>query len=150
MSTKAKAKGTKAETETVKYLREAFPATERRTLSGSKDKGDIAGVPRTVGEVKAAVKVELRKWQLETLTEMGNAEALNCFLVVKVPYKSVSKWDFWVPAYQVGLEDMRFSELEACRWVRMDFELGRDVLQQMVQSMTVDYFPSPPSFPTTA
>lgn len=129
MSTKSKAKGTKAETECVKYLRERFYAVERRTLSGSKDKGDIAGVPNCVGEVKAQVKPELRKWQLETLTEMVNADVANCFLVVKVPYKNVSKWDFWVPAYQVGLEDV--SDPMEARWIRMDFELGRDVLRRL-------------------
>lgn len=127
MSTRSKAKGTRAETETVKYLREKFgSAVERRTLSGSKDRGDIAGISNCVGEVKAQVKPELAKWQRETLTEMVNADVANCFLVVKVPYKSVAKWDFWMPAYQLGLEVVG-DPMEA-RWVRMDFELGRDVL----------------------
>jgi hypothetical protein len=58
---------------------------------------------------------------------MVNADAANCFLVVKVPYKNVSKWDFWMPAYQLGLEDV--SDPMEARWVRMDFELGRDVLR---------------------
>lgn len=128
MSTKSKVKGTRAETEVVKYLKEVFPACERRTLSGSKDRGDVAGVPRAVGEVKAAVKIELRKWQQETLTEMENAGEPNCFLVVKIPYKSVPKWDFYVPAYQLGLEDMSLKDIKEARWVRMDLELGRDVL----------------------
>lgn len=129
--TKSKAKGTRAETECVKYLREHFYAAERRTLSGSKDKGDIAGIPNCVGEIKAQVKQELAKWYRETLTEMVNADAANCFLVVKVPYKSVPKWDFWIPAYQVGLESV--SDPMEARWVRMDFELGRDVLRLMVE-----------------
>lgn len=129
MSTKSKAKGTRAETEAVKYLQERFWRAERRTLSGSKDKGDIAGIDNCVGEIKAQVKQELGKWQRETLTEMVNADVANCFLVVKVPYKNVSKWDFWIPAYQVGLEDVR-DPMEA-RWVRMDFELGRDVLYRL-------------------
>lgn len=129
MSTKSKAKGTRAETDSVKYLRERFPAVERRTLSGSKDKGDIAGIPNCAGEIKAQVKQELGKWQRETLTEMVNAGAANCFLVVKVPYKSVAKWDFWIPAYQLGLEVV--SDPMEARWVRMDFELGRDVLRDL-------------------
>lgn len=132
MSTKSKAKGTKAESDCVKYLREYWPAAERRALAGNKDKGDIAGIPHAVGEVKAAVKIELHKWQLETLTEMANAEAYNCFLVIKVPYKPVAKWDFWMPAYQVGLEDMTLAtpaQLRECRWIHMDFDLGRDVLR---------------------
>lgn len=127
--TKSKAKGTRAESECVKYLREKFAAVERRTLSGSKDKGDIAGIPNCVGEIKAQVKQELPKWYRETLTEMVNADAANCFLVVKVPYKSVAKWDFWVPAYQVGLEEV--SDPMEARWLRMDFELGRDVLRRL-------------------
>jgi Holliday junction resolvase len=127
--TKSKAKGTRAESECVKYLREKFAAVERRTLSGSKDKGDIAGIPNCVGEIKAQVKQELTKWYRETLTEMVNADAANCFLVVKVPYKSVAKWDFWVPAYQVGLEEV--SDPMEARWLRMDFELGRDVLRRL-------------------
>lgn len=127
--TKSKAKGTRAESECVKYLREKFAAVERRTLSGSKDKGDIAGIPNCVGEIKAQVKQELTKWYRETLTEMVNADAANCFLVVKVPYKSVAKWDFWVPAYQVGLEEV--SDPMEARWLRMDFELGRDVLDRV-------------------
>jgi Holliday junction resolvase len=127
--TKSKDKGTRAESECVKYLREKFAAVERRTLSGSKDKGDIAGIPNCVGEIKAQVKQELTKWYRETLTEMVNADAANCFLVVKVPYKSVAKWDFWVPAYQVGLEEV--SDPMEARWLRMDFELGRDVLRRL-------------------
>lgn len=136
--TKSKAKGTKAETDCVKYLREYWPLAERRALAGAKDKGDIAGIPKTAGEVKAAVKIELPKWQRETLAEMANAEAANCFLVIKRPYKPVSKWDFWIPAYQVGLEDMRFRDLEECRWIHMDFDLGRDVLRVALDALRVD------------
>ncbi|MEU3522311.1 hypothetical protein AB0E62_00280 [Streptomyces sp. NPDC038707] len=127
MSTKSKAKGTRAETEAVKYLQQKFgPKVERRALSGSKDKGDIAGIDNCAGEVKATAQQRLAQWQRETLTEMVNADAANCFLVVKVPYKNVSKWDFWMPAYQLGLEVV--SDPMEARWVRMDFELGRDVL----------------------
>lgn len=133
--TKSKAKGTKAETDCVKYLREYWPLAERRALAGNKDKGDIAGIPKTVGEVKAAVRIELAKWQRETLTEMGNAGEDNCFLVVKKPYKPVSRWDFYIPAYQVGLEDMRFRDLEGCRWVQMEFDHGRDVLRRVLDVM---------------
>ena len=129
MSTKSKVKGTRAESEAVKYLLASFPAVERRTLSGSKDKGDIAGIPNCVGEVKAAAQLRLAEWQRETLTEMANADAANCFLVVKVPYKNVSKWDFWMPAYQLALEVV--SDPMEARWVRMDFELGRDVLREL-------------------
>ena len=146
MSTKSKAKGTRAETEVVNYLRPHFPAVERRALSGNKDKGDIAGIPETVGEVKAAARLEVAKWKQETLAEMANAGAVNCFLLVKVPHKNVSKWDFWMPAYQLGLEDMSGKDVREARWVRMDFDLGRDVLRQMISPSG----PSAPSLPITA
>jgi Holliday junction resolvase len=144
MSTASKAKGTKGERDAVKYLREYWPAAERRALAGAKDKGDIAGIFGVVGEVKAAVKIELAKWQRETLTEMRNADADHCFLVVKKPYKAVAQWDFYLPAYQAGLEDMRFRDLEECRWVRMDFDLGRDVLRDLLETMTSPSFRSLP------
>lgn len=135
MSSKSKAKGTRAESEAVKYLRERWPQAERRALAGAGDKGDILGIPKTIGEVKAATQLRLRTWQSETLTEMTNAEADNCFLVIKVPYKNVRQWDFWVPAYQVGLEDMSWRDLKECRWLHMDFELGRDVLDRMIRPL---------------
>lgn len=141
VSTKSKAKGTRAESDCVKYLQERWRSAERRALAGAGDRGDIAGIPRTAGEVKAAVKVELRKWQLETLAEMANAGADNCFLVIKVPYKPVARWDFWIPAYQVGLEDMRWSDLKECQWIHMDFEVGRDVLDRAIRA--VEGFPYP-------
>jgi hypothetical protein len=127
VSTKSKAKGTRAETDAVKYLKEYFPRAERRALSGNKDKGDIANIPKFAGEIKADKSNKLHAWQLETLEEMENAGEPNCFLVVKVPYKNVAKWDFWIPAYQLGLEVV--SDPMEARWVRMDFELGRDVLR---------------------
>jgi len=64
---KSKQKGTAAETAVVRYLRSlnfqhagpAFPNAERRALSGGKDMGDIAGIPDTVIEVKAAETLKL-------------------------------------------------------------------------------------------
>lgn len=110
----AKAKGTAAEREVVKYLRKWWPAAERRALSGNKDKGDVAGIPDVVVEVKAAARPELAKWQRETLAEMDNAGAYRCVLAVKRPYKPVQQWDAYLPAWQVGIEG------EGPEWVRMD------------------------------
>lgn len=112
--TAAKQKGTAAEREVVNYLRQWWPAAERRALSGNKDKGDVAGIPGVVVEVKAASRLELAKWQRETLAEQENAAALRCVLVVKRAYKPVAQWDAYLPAWQVGIE------LEEAEWVRMD------------------------------
>lgn len=110
----SKAKGTAAETAVVRYLQRWWPDAERRALSGNKDKGDVAGIPSTVVEIKAATRQELAKWQRETLDEQENAGALRCVLVVKRPYKSVGQWDAYMPAWQVGIET------EGPEWVRMD------------------------------
>lgn len=112
--TASKQKGTAAEREVVRYLQTWWPAAERRALSGNKDKGDVAGIPGVVVEVKAAARLELAKWQRETLAEQDNATALRCVLVVKRAYKSVAQWDAYLPAWQIGIE------AEDAEWVRMD------------------------------
>ena len=49
---RSKAKGTAAETAVVRFLRAVgFTQAERRTLGGTQDRGDIAGVPGVVIEV---------------------------------------------------------------------------------------------------
>ena len=70
----SKAKGTAAETAVVRYLQaNGFPYVERRTLSGSQDKGDIAGIPGVVIEVKACARQELAAWMDEATIEAANA-----------------------------------------------------------------------------
>jgi hypothetical protein len=49
---KSKQKGTMAETAVVQYLKQFWPNVERRALQGSKDTGDIAGIPNVVIEIK--------------------------------------------------------------------------------------------------
>lgn len=50
---KAKQSGTRFETDVVRYLQPDFPEVERRALAGSKDKGDIKGIPGWTAELKA-------------------------------------------------------------------------------------------------
>lgn len=140
MSSKSKAKGTKAETDVVKYLRPWFPLVERRALQGNKDKGDIAGVPLTVIEVKAEVTLRLSQWVAETLAERDNAGSPLCLLVVKKPYKSVGEWDAYMPLRQLGHP---FLEHEVRSWVRMDLGQAVRVLQRLIGSATEALPPSP-------
>lgn len=134
MSTKSKAKGTTAEREVVRYLQNWWPAAERRALSGNKDKGDVAGIPGVVVEVKAAATLQLAKWQRETETEAVNAAARLCVLVVKRPYKPVHQWDAYVPWGQLEYGEVGEG------WVRMDLQLAVAFL----------LYPSLQSSPTTA
>ncbi|MFJ8555282.1 hypothetical protein [Streptomyces sp. NPDC093676] len=70
---RSKAKGTAAETAVVRYLRDAgFVGAERRTLNGKHDRGDIAGIPSTVIEVKNCARQELPGWVAEAETERDN------------------------------------------------------------------------------
>ena len=84
MVSKAKQKGTAAETAVVNYVKQptdaypdgAFPYAERRTLHGINDKGDInlGGVP-VVLEVKNHKAFDLAGWIRELEDEVRNAGA---------------------------------------------------------------------------
>jgi len=93
---KAKAKGTAAETAVVKYLQGAgFPNAERRALSGANDLGDITGIPCLCMEVKSQKSYTIPKWMEETKTETKNASADFGFLIIKpngVGLGSVGDW----------------------------------------------------------
>lgn len=97
---KAKAKGTAAETAVVKYLRgvRGFNAW-RKPLQGSKDGGDVAieGMDNLVIEVKNQAKLSIPEWLREVDAEVINAGARTGILIVKpkgVGLDNVGKW--WV------------------------------------------------------
>jgi hypothetical protein len=72
----SKKKGTAAETAVVEYLRASgFTQAERRTLNGAKDRGDIAGLPGVVIEVKNCARQELGAWVAEAELERDNDRA---------------------------------------------------------------------------
>ncbi|MFJ8791423.1 hypothetical protein [Streptomyces sp. NPDC102462] len=73
---RSKAKGTAAETAVVRYLQAAgFAQAERRTLAGVQDRGDIAGIPGVVIEVKNCARQELPAWVAEAEIERDNDNA---------------------------------------------------------------------------
>jgi len=66
----SKAKGTTAETAVVRFLQaNGHPRAERRALAGAQDRGDIAGIPGVVIEVKAAKRLELAAFIDEAIKE---------------------------------------------------------------------------------
>lgn len=125
MSTKSKRTGTTAETAVVRYLQNWWPAAERRALSGNKDRGDVSGIPDTVIEIKAAKTQLIGPWKRETLTEMENADASLCMLVVKRPYRPVAEWD----AYLVGAQLPVAIGPVSRDWVRLDLALAVPLLR---------------------
>lgn len=73
---KAKQKGTAAETAVVNWLKsKGRKHVERRSLNGSSDRGDIAGLPGVVIEVKNHARMELSQWLSELEVEMHNDKA---------------------------------------------------------------------------
>jgi hypothetical protein len=81
---KAKQKGTAAETAVVKYLKDnGFPYAERRALTGTYDKGDITGCGPVVFEVKNHKTLDLAGWIKELQAEITNAEAMTGVVVAK-------------------------------------------------------------------
>lgn len=73
MVNKPKIKGTRAETAVVEYLKaHGFPWAERRALSGTKDRGDVAGVVEHVLEVKDHAQMSLGVWVAEAEVERIN------------------------------------------------------------------------------
>jgi len=73
---KAKQKGTAAETAVVNWLiSKGRKHVERRSLNGTLDRGDIAGIPGVVIEVKNCARVELPKWISELEVEIHNDKA---------------------------------------------------------------------------
>lgn len=65
-----KKKGTAAESAVVAYLKaNGFPSVERRALRGNKDRGDVAGIPGLVIEVKNKQRTDLAEWVDEAINE---------------------------------------------------------------------------------
>lgn len=93
---KNKAKGTAAETAVVRFLQSiGFTTAERRSLSGSSDRGDIAGLQDVCIEVKAHGRLAIPQWLRELDAEMVNSKASIGYLIVKPKGKGkVEEW--WV------------------------------------------------------
>lgn len=73
MVNRSKAKGTAGETAIVEYLKSrGWRYAERRTLSGSKDRGDIAGIAGVVIEAKNANAITPGPWLNEAHVERDN------------------------------------------------------------------------------
>jgi hypothetical protein len=92
---KAKQKGTMAETAVAEFLKQTWPQVERRTLGGANDKGDIAGVPNSVVEVKNQGTYKISEWLKETEQERRNAGVDYGILVIKPKGVGVSRSNEW-------------------------------------------------------
>lgn len=112
---KSKQKGTLAETAVADYLRQTFPAVERRTLSGANDKGDLSGVPNCVIEVKNQRSYKIHEWMKETEIERVNAAANLGVLVIKPNGVGVSNVDKWWAVVSLETITRLIEELESAK-----------------------------------
>jgi hypothetical protein len=70
---RSKQKGTAWETAICRYLAgNGFPHVERRALTGSQDRGDLAGIPGVVIEAKNCQRTDLAGWLDEAAIEQAN------------------------------------------------------------------------------
>lgn len=97
---KAKQKGTAAETAVVQWLKsEGWLYAERRALQGNLDKGDINMGAPVVIEVKDHKTITLSEWLKELKVEMFNAKVdVGCVLAKKRGTTSVGDWYAVMPA----------------------------------------------------
>jgi hypothetical protein len=96
-------KGTAAESIVVGLLRALhWPHAERRALNGSKDRGDVAGVPGVVFEVKSGARLELPAWLRETEAERANDNADYGVLVVKLKGYGEARASEWPAILPLG------------------------------------------------
>ena len=93
---RAKQKGTSAETALVRYLQNnGWPLAERRALASANDLGDVVGTIGLCWEVKNQRTYSIPAWLDETKIEQKNSRSDYGILIVKpngVGLNSVDKW----------------------------------------------------------
>lgn len=131
MSTKSKKRGTTTETMVVNYLRDnGFDRAERRVLHGTNDQGDVTGIDGVCIEIKGERKKHFSAWKAETVKEAANAGAGMYFLVDRVEYKPVERWEVHIPWNLLDSPILKFGEeVRDYQWVRLDLELAVHVLK---------------------
>lgn len=98
-----KAKGRDAENFAVALIQAVgWPHAERRRLAGSKDRGDITGIPKVVLEVKSGARLDLAGWLRETETERVNDGANIGALIVKLKGMGEAKVADWPVMLPLG------------------------------------------------
>lgn len=67
-------KGPLFEAQVVGFLQEhGFPFAERRVMGGSRDRGDVAGIPGVCLEIKNQAKQTLAEWLDEAIAEAAHS-----------------------------------------------------------------------------
>jgi hypothetical protein len=111
---RSRAKGTAGESAVVNWLlAKGYRYAERRALQGSRDRGDIAGLPGVVIEVKACKQWEPAAWigELETeITNDGTPDAVGVIIIKRRGTTDVGKW------YALMTADQWLTLLQQAGW----------------------------------
>lgn len=115
MVNRPRIKGTAAESALVAYLRlNGWPYAERRALSGTTDKGDVAGTGPLVWECKAAgTAPQIPAWLVETEVERINANAEYGILVVKTRGLGDRRVGQWLAIMRLDAHDKLMAQSHA-------------------------------------
>ncbi|MGA4942120.1 hypothetical protein [Streptomyces cinereoruber] len=123
-------KGAITERMVAAHVRPYWPEVDRRLREGRQDdQGDLDGVPFTCTQVKYWEKPRLQEWVAQTLRQRDAAGVPFCWIVSRVKYKTPGAWDVFMPGHQLGLSG---PEEEAWTWVRMDLDLGVQVMLDLI------------------
>ena len=100
-------KGARWETRLAHFLKDnGFPLAERRVRGGSKDRGDISGIPFTVIEAKNESRLDLPRYLREAEVERANDGAE--LGIVCVPYKGHTvAQGYFVVTLETGVRMLR-------------------------------------------
>lgn len=99
MSSRSKQKGSQAERDVVKWLKQWFPYADRRLAGATLDKGDISGIPGVTIEIKNHATMKLSEWLEELRVEMANDNAWTGVVIHKKKGKGdVGQWYATMPA----------------------------------------------------
>lgn len=137
MANPSKDKGTRFETEVVKYLwAHGQPDARRAALAGSRDQGDLHGIVGNlpakwpgIVECKAykewpTARAVMAAFKTQTFAERANAGAVFALLVVKRPHHKTGEADAYTTLH--GLAAMRGKRQLADEpddiWVRMSLD----------------------------
>jgi hypothetical protein len=110
MGSAAKAKGSGAERDVVKWLKaEGFQYADRRLAGATLDKGDISGIPGVTIEIKNHATMTLSAWLQELATEMANDTAWTGVVLHKRKGRgSPAEWYATMPG-QVWLDLLKLA-----------------------------------------
>lgn len=119
MANPSKAKGTRAETRVVQYLKCHSIFAERKALAGSADQGDLRIITKDGKEITAEVKTgkqthnysrkDFETWKEQTIIEGINSRCPSVLIIVRYR-RCITDAEVWLPNKTTGWTMMYLNE----------------------------------------